>query len=373
MADQPPQPEAASVWDAPWVGIATILLTLAGWTAAPLLIREFTADVDSFTSNGWRYGFAAVLWAPLLIWQGVRGTIPRGLWKAALVPALINAAAQVAFTQAHYLVKPGLLTFGLRVQIVCVALGAALMFPAERAVIRRPMFLVGLAMVLGGTLATAGLQPGIAEGASGAGVALAMAAGAGYAMYALAVRRFFHGVNPMTAFAAISQITAACMIGLMVPFGERSGLTALDMAPDRFALFLLSAVIGIAVAHVLYYISIARLGVTVSSGVVQTQPFTVGTASYFIFGEVLRPIQWASGTVAVAGAVLMLLVQHRASRSARPAAGPEAPSTTGDRPAKSVCPDADEFVDLRPDADAALVIESVEPAPPAAEPGTTRA
>ena len=179
----------------PWVGIVTILLTLAGWTAAPLLIREFTTDVDAWTSNGWRYGFAALLWAPLLIWQGVRGTLPAGLWKAALAPALINAVSQVAFTQAHYMVKPGLLTFGLRVQIVCVAIGAAMMFPAERAIIRRPLFLVGLAMVLGGTLATAGFQPGITEGASGTGVALSMFAGAGYAMYALAVRKVFHGAD----------------------------------------------------------------------------------------------------------------------------------------------------------------------------------
>ncbi|MEM1184725.1 MAG: DMT family transporter [Planctomycetota bacterium] len=338
----------------PWVGLVTIVLTLAGWTAAPLLIREFTTDVDPWTSNGWRYGFAAVLWAPWLLWQASRGGIPEGLWKAALVPAFINAAAQVAFTKAHYLIEPALLTFGLRMQIVCVTVGAALLFPVERAIIRRPLFLVGIGLVLVGTLTTAGLQPGITEGASATGVGLAMAAGAGYAMYALAVRWFFHGTNPMTAFAAISQITAFCMVGLMIPFGERSGLTALDMAPGRFGLFFLSAVVGIAAGHVLYYISIARLGVTVSSGVVQTQPFTVGAASYALFGEVLRPLQWVSGSVAVGGAILMLVVQHRSK-----------PVTRSNEPAKPEGGDA-EAEATRGESDSPGAVD-------ASRPGTTRA
>ncbi len=333
----------------PTWGFVTIALTLAGWTAAPLLIREFTTDVDSWTSNGWRYGFAALLWLPLVIWHTVRRTMPLGLWKAALVPGLINAAAQVAFTQAHYLVKPGLLTFGLRVQIVCVALGAALMFPAERLVIRRPLFLVGLAMVLGGTLSTAALQPGITEDASATGVALSMLAGAGYAGYALSVRKFMHGVNPMTAFAVISQITAVCMVALMLPFGENQGLTALDMTPPRFALFLLSAVIGIAAGHVLYYFSIARLGVAVSTGVVQCQPFTVAAASYFIFNEVLRPIQWLTGSFAVAGAILMLLVQHATMKRHRK----EARATA----AAARAADLEAFRNLPPDPEVAIASE----------------
>jgi drug/metabolite transporter (DMT)-like permease len=353
-ARHPAAPDPNAEAPRPWLGLVTILLTLAGWTAAPLLIREFTTDVDPWTSNGWRYGFAALLWLPLVIWQTARGTMPKGLWKVALIPGLINAASQVAFTKAHYLVQPGLLTFGLRVQIVCVAVGAALMFPAERKVIRRPLFLVGLVMVLGGTLSTAALQPGITGDASAVGVGLSMLAGAGYAGYALAVRKFMHGVNPMTAFAVISQITAACMVALMLPFGERMGATALDMTAPRFGLFFLSAVIGIAAGHVLYYISIARLGVAVSTGVVQCQPFTVSVASYYVFGEVLRPIQWATGSVAVLGAVLMLVVQHVASRREHPLFQP------------SPLDDAPDFADLPPDADVAIVTQSPEGEPPGA-------
>ena len=45
--------------DARGLGVLTVVLTLAGWTIVPILIKEFTGDVDGWTSNGWRYGFAA--------------------------------------------------------------------------------------------------------------------------------------------------------------------------------------------------------------------------------------------------------------------------------------------------------------------------
>ena len=78
------------------------------------------------------------------------------------------------------------------------------------------------------------------------------------------------------------------------------------------------AVIGIALGHVLYYMSIARLGVAVSAGILQLHPFIVAIASFFLFAEVLTTAQWISGSVAISGAVLMLTAQRRLARSIRP-------------------------------------------------------
>lgn len=307
-----PEPHQRS--DSPLVGVVTILLTLAGWTVVPLLIKMFVADVDAWTSNGWRYGFAALLWLPLLVFKWRRGTLRRGLMIAALIPGAINAAAQVAFTLSFYSIDPGLVTFGLRMQIIAVTIGAAIMFPAERLVIRTPLFILALLLVLGGTLATVGQSPGFGSDAGRWGVTLAMLAGVGFAGYALAVRRCMVGYGSMESFAAISQYTAIAMVVLMLILGDRSGATALDMTPSRFGLFLLSAVIGIAASHVLYYMSIARLGVAVSTGVIQIQPFTVGVLSVLLMGEVLTAGQWLSGAVAVTGAIGMLIVQHRVTQ-----------------------------------------------------------
>jgi len=318
-------------------GVGLVTLTLVGWSSIPLFLRYFAPHIDGWTANGWRYGAAALFWLPVLLIVGARGALPAGLFAAALVPATINAAGQVCFTWAHYLLDPGLLTFSLRSHIVFVTIGAALLFPAERLIVRRPLFIVGVSMVVVGTLATIALTPqdhaSTASTASGylasqprlalaLGVGLAVLAGAFFAGYALSVRRYMAGVNSILAFAAISQLTAAAMLALMLTLGHDHGLAALPTAwhdagaltPFRFAMLLLSALIGIAFGHVGYYMSINRLGVAVSSGVIQLQPFCVTLVSMAIFGELLTGGQWVGGTIAVAGAGAMLYTQHRAQR-----------------------------------------------------------
>ena len=70
-----------------------------------------------------------------------------------------------------------------------------------------------------------------------------------------------------------------------------------------------------ALGHVLYYTSIAQLGVAVSSGVLQLHPFGVAVASFFIFGEILTQAQWIAGSIGLVGAALIVAVQARVSRA----------------------------------------------------------
>ncbi|USN98852.1 MAG: DMT family transporter [Phycisphaeraceae bacterium] len=323
-----------------FVGVGVILLTLAGWTVVPIFIKMFTHDVDAWTSNGWRYGFAALLWLPLLIHKRRRGTWKPGLMRAAAMPGLINAAAQVCFTASFYKIDPGLVAFGLRSQIVAVTIGAVILYPAERTIIRKPLFIAGLALLIGGTLTTVGGSHDFGTNAGAVGIALAVASGIGYAGYALGVRSCMAGFGAMESFAAISQYTAGAMVLLMLLLAKDMGVHALDMPTPRFGLFLLSAVIGIAVCHVLYYIAIARLGVTISTGVIQLQPFTVSALSYIAFGEILTALQWAGGVAAVGGAITMLVVQHVVQSRLKP--GPHS--------------EAQEFADLPPDQVAAATV-----------------
>jgi drug/metabolite transporter (DMT)-like permease len=306
-------PEAPPL--SPTTGVITVLCTLLGWSSVPLFIKHFSHDIDHWTSNGWRYGFSALVWLPVVLVAAYRRKLPPRLWQAALVPAMFNTLGQVAFAWAHYKIDPGLLTFGLRTQIAFVALGAFILFPSERAVIRSKWYLAGLVMVVCGAAGTILLGKPM-QGATTLGVVLAIASGLLFASYALSVRKFMVGMHPVLAFAAISQYTAAVTVALMLVLGDRHGAGAMDLSRGQFGLLLLSSVIGIALGHVFYYISIARLGVAVSSGVIQLQPFIVAVASYFLFDEVLKVEQWMSGCVAVLGAVMMLAVQQRMARRA---------------------------------------------------------
>jgi drug/metabolite transporter (DMT)-like permease len=302
-------------------GTVMILLTLAGWTSIPLFLKHFSHLIDAWTANGWRYGASSLLWLPVLIIGLARANLPKGLWKAALVPSLFNAAAQVAFGIAPYMVDPGLMTFSMRLQIVFLTIGAAVLFVAERRIIRTPGFLIGMSMVVLGTAVTLLMKPGGLGGGTAQGVFVSISAGMLYAAYGLSVRHFMHGMPPLTAFAAVSQYTGVVMIALMYIYGKNHGMDALSLSPGQFWLLILSAIIGIGIGHTLYFASIARLGLAVSAGVVQLQPITVSIGSYFLFSEKLTAAQWVGGLVAVAGAGIMLAAQHRLG------AAPKAPES----------------------------------------------
>jgi drug/metabolite transporter (DMT)-like permease len=292
-------------------GALTVVLTLLAWSSVPLFLRHFRDLVDPWTSNGWRYGISAVLLAPVLAAYRMRGGLPPGIWRAALVPSIANAAGQVCFCYAHYRIEPGLLSFGLRTQIVFSALGAYVLLAAERPLIRSPGYLAGAAAVMAGTAGAVLLGEGPPGGAHAAGVGLAVLSGALFSAYALAVRHYMRGFRSAVSFAVISLYTAAALVALMVLLGRGAGLAALELPRGEFLLLLVSGVIGIGIGHVLYYMSIARLGVAASSGVIQLQPVAVGAASAYLFRESLTAAQWASGAVAVVGALLMLGVQAR--------------------------------------------------------------
>ncbi len=299
------------------LGVITVVLTLIGWSSIPLFLKHFAGLIDPWTANGWRYGISALLWLPVLLWGWHRRNLPRGLWKAALVPSLFNIPGQVCFAIAPYKIDPGLMTFSLRLQIVFVALGAVLLFPGERRVVKHPAFIAGIVLVLGGTMATAALRPGGLGSAETLGVVLSGGAGMLYACYALSVRKCMQGIPPLVAFAAVSQITAAAMVTLMFIFGEQGGATVLALPGEQQVLLVLSSLIGIGLGHTFYFISIARLGVAVASGVVQLQPFLVSAGSLLLFKEKLSSLQWVTGTTAVAGAIVMLVVQKRISDVAK--------------------------------------------------------
>lgn len=292
-----------------------IVLTLLGWTSIPLFLKHFTGLIDGWTANGWRYGFSALMWLPVLVWAAMKHKTPAGLWRAALPASLFNIGAQICFGLAPYYIDPGLMTFSLRVQIVFVTIGAVLLFPAERATIRSWGFLTGIAMVLGGTISVLVLKPGGLGDGSALGVGLALGSGLLYAGYALCVRKHMQGMNSLIAFAAVSQYTGAALLACMFLFGKDYGAQVFALSGKQIFLLLLSAIVGIGIGHTLYYASINRLGLAVSAGVVQLQPITVSIGSLLIFQERLTSLQWACGIVAVCGAGLILWTQGRKKKA----------------------------------------------------------
>jgi drug/metabolite transporter (DMT)-like permease len=299
-------------------GTVTVVLTLLGWSTVPLLLRGLSESVDFWTNNGWRYGASALFWLPLVVHAWWTRRLPSRIWRDALLPSVANIAGQVAFTAAHHEVGPGMVTFGLRTQLVFVAVGAWFLIPAERGVLRSRQYLGGAILLVAGLLPILlggeggrGAPPG---GSVPLGVALSVFSAASYGAYGLAVRRNMASYHPITAFAVICQLTALGLVALMLSFGRDHGAYVPQLPPQVLASLAISAFVGIAIGHVFYYISIAKLGVAITSGVLQLQPFLVSAASYFLYSERFTWWQWTGGMVAICGATLMLAAQGRGSR-----------------------------------------------------------
>ncbi len=287
-------------------GAACLFLTLLSWSTVPLFLRHLSDHVDFWTNNGWRYGASALFWLPAIAWALWRRRLPATIWRDALIPTIANIWGQAAFTAAFHEMNPGLVTFGLRTQLIWVAVGAYLLVPSERPIITSRRYLVGASILvlglfpilLGGDAALGGLNI--------KGTTLAILSALGYGMYGLSVRRWMGKYHPVIAFAVICQLTAAGLIALMLIYGRDHGFYVPQLPADILGELAISAFIGIAIGHIFYYISIARIGVVITSGVLQLQPFIVSACSFFVFGETFRWWQWMAGAVAIGGAFLML-------------------------------------------------------------------
>lgn len=307
-----------------------ILLTLLGWASVPLFLKYFAVlRIDAWTVNGWRYAFAALTLAPFLLVATQSGQTPRRIWAMAIVPSLMNCAGQVCFALGHYKIDPGLMAFLLRFQIIFVALSAYLLFPGERRVIGSPLFWGGVLIVLAGSAATVFLGPTMPRGAAAVGVGLGLMSGVLFGCYAVAVRYFMQGISSVLSFAVISQYTAVAMIALMIWLGRARGLMPLlHMTGVEFVLLFISALVGIALGHVFYYASIARLGVAVAAGVTLLAPFVTAIASIVLYRERLTAGQWMGGVVSMVGAVMILVAQRRMAPQGMASEADEASSVT---------------------------------------------
>lgn len=296
-------------------GAVLIVFTLFSWASVPLFLRYFSGDevrLDPYSANGWRYGISALFWLPVLAWAWRRGNLPWALVTASAVPVLFNICGQTAFAWGPKLLEPGFFSFVFRVQIVFVTLGAYLLFPAERATLRRARYWAGVGLVVAGSIGLLAFKPGgLGAGATLTGVLVALVSGVLFAGYGLSVRYYVSRYNPIIAFGVICQFTAVGMVVLMFTLGWSWDRPVTAMTAFQVWMLVLSAFIGIAISHVTYYAALRGMGVAVTVGVIQLQPVLTAVGSLWLFDERLGAWQWVSGFVGIVGALLMLSVNAR--------------------------------------------------------------
>jgi drug/metabolite transporter (DMT)-like permease len=284
-----------------------LIAALLCWSAVPLMLRYLRDFVpDGWTSNAVRYPAAVLLYLPWIL-GALRDRSKRRLWLLALVPTVPNLLGQACWAWAPYFIDPGLMSFVVRLSTIWAMGAAILLFPDERPLLRSPRFWVGVVLSAAGFVAVSLGGPAIHARATIIGIAITLVCSVSWGMYIVGVRAALGSVNPLTAFAIVGTYTAAgCLV--LAPLGETGQLVQMTIGP--WTVLLLSALLGIAFAHSLYYLAAQRLGVTIVTAAAMLTPFVTAAVSTVLFSEGFTAVQWLGGTVLVIGTGLVIWSQE---------------------------------------------------------------
>ena len=305
---------AENVWaKMNWGGTAAAIAAVSCWSIGPVCIRYLTGPLDVWSQNSLRYGAAVVFWLPFLALSLHGGHVDRRVWKRALLPAAVNVLMQSCWAGSLYYLEPGLMSLVNKLSILWVVTLSMVLFAEERPMLRSKRLLFGMAMCVVGVVGVIVSKSGSSIGSPLLwGVSLGVMASLAWAVYTVSARIAYRDIDARTAFAVTSLYTTFGLVGLAIALGKPAACLAMNV--KEWSALIGSGVLCIAVAHVLFYVAIKKIGATIPSMIVLTSPFGVLAMSWVWFGETLTRWQWFFGLVLVAGAALATLAQTHLHR-----------------------------------------------------------
>jgi drug/metabolite transporter (DMT)-like permease len=292
----------------------------------PIFLRYFAgADLDAWTVNGVRYSVGALFWLPFLLLlerqpgpETAAEGAGRRLWRDALVPSVVNVVGQAGFGLSPYYVSASTIGFVLRLSFLFTIVFGFAVLAEERLLARRPTFWSGAAMSLGGVVVMFldKLQGGSPDSLTG--LVILFVTALAWGGYSVSVRHYMARYPARQSFGAISIYTSVALVLLMLWRGRVGALASIGAG--LWINLMVSALIGIAFGHVLYYRGIHRLGPVVASGIMLVTPFVTHLFAAVFLGERLSGVEWTGGLVVVVGGGL--LVAARGQIEAGPAQPP---------------------------------------------------
>lgn len=303
---------------------ATIAVAASAFTygSVPIFLRFFRDYLDAWTVNAVRYTIAALILLPFVLVlrsrpeAEIRSAPRRSIWLAALVPSVINIVGQVLWALSpYYEVEAATMTFITKSSFLFTVLFGFLLIPSERLLAKRPTFLIGAIVCIGGVMIMF-LQKMLTEGGSPlVGMGILVATSLFWAAYAVSVRKYLGGYSLRLSFGVVSIYTAGVLLVLMFIFGDWTKLGELgNQTVKIWGLLAASAVIGMVFSHLLYYRGIHGLGPVIANGVLMATPFITYTGAWIFLGEKMTPMQLLGGAVIVGGGVLLVTSKARAER-----------------------------------------------------------
>ncbi|MDQ6859997.1 MAG: DMT family transporter [Verrucomicrobiota bacterium] len=298
-------------------GYAAIFATVVIWSTPSLFLFYLNRYYDPYAQNFYRYSVACLAVLPFLF-IGIGSTkhpLDRRAFLACVIPAIPNVIHQISQVLALFYIGPGVFAIFMRTSVIITAVLALIFFPEERWVLRQWRFQVGTVFGLLGAVGVFWFQPGTETShVPLAGVLTALSATFCWAAYSVLVKRPSAQLGSIRSFGLISLVTSALLLPLTLLFGDIT--TPLHTTAHVNLIVILSALLCISLAHILYYIAIRELGVALSQTLQLVCPAASLGLSAWIFGERLTTAQLVSAAVLLVGAFLAMQVKPQQTSAA---------------------------------------------------------
>ena len=295
-------------------GYMAVFATVIIWSMPSLFQFYLNRYYDPWSQNFYRYSIACLAVVPFLFYPfGRRG--PPLDWHAVLlclIPCLPNVVHQITQVMALFYMGPGVYAIFNRSSVIFTALLALAFFPEERYVIRQWQFQAGTLLGLVGAFGVVWFQAGWETGnIDMRGLLIAFIATFCWALYAVLVKRPSQRLGSIRSFGLISFITSALLLPLTFLFGKID--TPLYAGAQVNLVLIVSAVICITLAHVLYYVAIREIGVALAQTLQLLCPAGAMALSAWIFDERLTQAQLWSAGILLIGAFLAMQAKPAAT------------------------------------------------------------
>ncbi len=282
--------------------------SLSFWAFGPIFIKYLAGSIDSWTQNLLRYSVACLFLLPFLLFAIKRKRFETKIWRKALLPAVPNIIMQCFWAAGFYYIGPAFMVLLTKTNILWVAVFSFILFADERALIKSKRFWLGLALSAIGVVGVMYFKEDFAATKTIIGIIIALACAFMWALYTISVKIAFKDIDSLHGFSVTSIYTVAGLCLLALLFGDVQD--CLTMGAWRWACVVISGVTAISLGHVLYYVAIRRIGATIPSLVILSQPFMVLAISNIVFGETLNAIQLLFGVALLIGSALALWAQQ---------------------------------------------------------------
>lgn len=177
--------------------------------------------------------------------------------------------------------------------------------PERRVLLAMPVILVGLALALDVAGLASGLGAQAQWGRIGAGVALAVTAGATFGLV-LALTQ--HEVADLDG--RVRTVISMAIVGVLALVAALAGpgLHLPADGPGWWGLVLLTLLYG--TAFTVLFTLLPRLGVVGNSPILNVEPVAALLMAWAVLGQAIAPVQWL-GSLVVVGAVMALALRRR--------------------------------------------------------------